>query len=92
MIYELQNIKFRIITWKYKHLIFLYRSQLIITSVLVSVQFMATLVWVFAAFPAAKTYFPDRDLVSKQKNQYILEINKFKELCQNSIENKTFYI
>ena len=40
------------------------RSQLIITSVLVSVQFMATLVWVFAAFPAAKTYFPDRDLVS----------------------------
>ena len=41
-----------------------YRSQLIITSVLVSVQFMATLVWVFAAFPTAKTYFPDRDLVS----------------------------
>ena len=69
--------------WQYKQLIFLHRSQLIITSVLVSVQFMATLVWVFAAFPAAKTYFPDRDLVSKQKNQYVFEVNHFKELCRN---------
>ena len=39
------------------------RSQLIITSVLVSVQFGATLMWVLAAFPAAERVYPQRDEV-----------------------------
>ncbi len=39
------------------------RSQLIITTVLVSLQFGATLVWTVAAFPGARRDFPHRDEV-----------------------------
>ena len=46
------------------------RSQIIITSVLVSFQFLATLVWVCAAIPDAKTYFPTRDMVSRNTCEY----------------------
>ena len=44
------------------------RSQLIITTVLVSLQFGATLVWVLAAFPGARSDFPRR-------NEVILKCN-----------------
>ena len=59
----INSLKFSPAPYKFV-IIFNYRSQLIITAVLVSVQFMATLVWVFAAFPDAKTYFPSREEVS----------------------------
>ncbi|XP_040579714.2 LOW QUALITY PROTEIN: metabotropic glutamate receptor-like [Lepeophtheirus salmonis] len=42
------------------------RSQLMITSVLVSLQFFATLIWIFAAFPAAIKVYPQRhDVILK---------------------------
>ena len=43
---------------------FFCRSQLIITSVLVSVQFVATFVWVVAAIPGAQKVYPQRSEVS----------------------------
>lgn len=39
------------------------RSQLIITAVLVSVQFLATLLWIVAAFPGAQRVYPMRSEV-----------------------------
>ena len=39
------------------------KSQLIITAVLVSVQFLATLVWIVAAFPNAQKVYPQRSEV-----------------------------
>ena len=39
------------------------RSQLIITAVLVSVQFMATLVWIVASTPDAEKVYPQRSEV-----------------------------
>ncbi len=40
------------------------RSQLIITAVLVSVQFFATLFWIVASIPDAQKVYPDRSEVS----------------------------
>ena len=40
------------------------RSQLIITAVLVSVQFMAAMVWIVASIPDAEKDFPTRSEVS----------------------------
>jgi metabotropic glutamate receptor 2/3 len=36
------------------------RSQLIITSILASVQFMGTLIWIMVTFPDAERVYPNR--------------------------------
>jgi len=41
------------------------RSQLIITGILVSVQFAGALLWVLLAFPGAHKVYPERDEVSR---------------------------
>ena len=48
------------------------RSQLIITAVLVSVQFMATLMWIVAAAPDAEKVYPQRSEVSSKSVSYML--------------------
>ena len=54
------------------------RSQLIITAVLVSVQFMATLVWVVASTPEGEKTYPDR---SEVRTTFTLEIARSVSYC-----------
>ena len=53
------------------------RSQLIITAVLVSVQFLATMLWIVAALPAAQKVYPQRSEVRNQNR------SKSPEIAQN---------
>lgn len=41
-------------------LVNLYRSQILITSVLASVQFFGTMIWIFVTFPDAEKVYPFR--------------------------------
>jgi hypothetical protein len=56
LFFEIGNIIFSI---------FNFRSQLIITSILASVQFMGTVIWIMVAFPDAERVYPNRHEVGK---------------------------
>ena len=82
LIYLINCLMFTTLSYEFAF-IYNYRSQLIITAVLVSVQFMATLVWVFAAFPDAKLFYPQRNEVSN--NDFLLNKGRFLHVAKLTI-------
>ncbi len=72
------------------------RSQLIITAVLVSVQFGATLFWVISAFPGAHKVYPERDEVRKNVatiyDPLLIVFLSFKVILKCNVNDSSFLI